>query len=424
MRISTILLAAMAALAIGPAGAIAQDIGGGIGGGIGQWGQSVTDQLASLASFNSYGPACHNPVPAEDTYCPDGSCGSCSHCCKHMDFWGSAEFLLWWAKGTVTPPLVTTSPPGTPQADAGVLPGADVLFGGSYLGDEDQAGGRITLGVWLDRCHNTSAVARFFALGGASDHFEASSDGDPILARPFFNVLLDQNDALLVAFPGLTTGSIDASLTNDFYSFQTYFQMMLDRTCNRRIDAIAGYQFARLEDELQIDSSSVLLQLGGIQADVRDRFATRNEFHGGLIGVRAQMMRGCWSLDTLALLGLGVNRQEVTIAGRTIVDGAATVSGGLLAQDTNIGTYQRDKFAAIPELTLNLRYHFNPCLSAHVGYSIIFFQDVVTSGRQIDTGVNTTQLGGPLIGEARPAFEFDDEYYWLQGINFGVNWDF
>jgi hypothetical protein len=38
--------------------------------------------------------------------------------------------------------------------------------------------------------------------------------------------------------------------------------------------------------------------------------------------------------------------------------------------------------------------------------------------------VNTTQLGGPLLGEARPAFEFDDEYYWLQGINFGVNWDF
>jgi hypothetical protein len=114
----------------------------------------------------------------------------------------------------------------------------------------------------------------------------------------------------------------------------------------------------------------------------------------------------------------------VEIAGRTIIDGAATVSGGLLAQETNIGTHRRDKFAAIPELTMNLRYHFNPCVSVHVGYSVVFFMDVVTSGRHIDTGVNTTQLGGPLLGEARPAFEFDDEYYWLQGINFGVNWDF
>jgi hypothetical protein len=50
---------------------------------------------------------------------------------------------------------------------------------------------------------------------------------------------------------------------------------------------------------------------------------------------------------------------------------------------------------------------------------------VVTSGRQIDTGVNPTQFfGGALVGEARPAFAFRDENYWLQGINFGVNWDF
>ncbi len=423
MRLSTILLAAMAALVIGPAGntsqmAQAQDYG------VAQLGQAFTDQLASLASFSSYAPDCHNPIPAEDTCCFDGGCGSCSHCCKRMDVWGSAEFLLWWAKGTVTPPLVTTSPNGTPQADAGVLPGADVLFGRSYLGDEDQEGGRITLGLWLDQSHNTSVVGRFFGLGGGSDRFERSSDGDPILARPFFNVVLDQNDALLVAFPGLTTGSITASLTNDFYSMQSYFQIMLERDCNRRIDLIGGYQFARLDDWLQIDNSSIFLQQGNIQADTRDRFSTQNEFHGGLIGMRAQMMRGCWSIDTLALLALGANRQQVTISGRTVIDGAATAVGGLLAQETNIGTHQRDVFAAIPELTINLRYHFNPCLSVHAGYSLILFQDVVTSGRHIDTGVNLTQLSGPLVGEARPEFRFDDEYYWLQGINFGVNWDF
>jgi len=413
MRLTTILLAAMAALAIGPVRTDAQELA-----------QAVTGQLASLASYGNYAPNTYNPYPAEDTCCPDGHCGSCSHCCKRMDIWGSAEFLLWWSKGSVTPPLVTTSPNGTPESDAGVLPGADVLFGGSYLGDEDQAGGRITLGLWLDECHNTSVVGRFYGVGGASDRFTASSDGSPILARPFFNVLLDQNDSLKVAFPGLTTGSITASLTNDFFATETYFQIMMERNCNRRVDFVAGYQFARLDDWLQIDSSSILLQQGNLQADIRDRFSTQNQFHGGLIGVRAQMMRGCWSVDTLAKIGLGVGRQQVTIDGRTIIDGAATVSGGLLAQDTNIGTFQRDKFAAIPELTINLKYHFNPCVSMHVGYSLIFWSDVVTSGRQIDTGVNTSQIGGVLVGPARPAFEFRDEYYWLQGINFGVNWDF
>src|SRR5882724_3485002 len=28
--------------------------------------------------------------------------------------WGSAEYLLWWVRGQNLPPLVTTSPPGTP----------------------------------------------------------------------------------------------------------------------------------------------------------------------------------------------------------------------------------------------------------------------------------------------------------------------
>jgi hypothetical protein len=35
--------------------------------------------------------------------------------------WFRAEALLWWSKGSVMPPLVTTSPIGTLPQDAGVL---------------------------------------------------------------------------------------------------------------------------------------------------------------------------------------------------------------------------------------------------------------------------------------------------------------
>jgi hypothetical protein len=385
--------------------------------------QAVSDQIASLASYtNSFAPGCANPIPAENTCCADGGCGQCSHCSRRMDIWGSAEFLLWWTKGSYTPALVTTSPTGTPQANAGVLPGAEVLFGASHLGDEDQAGGRVTLGLWLDPDHNVSLVGRVYGLGGASDRFEDESDGAPILARPFRNALIDQNDALLVAFPGVSAGTIDASLVNNFYAAETYFQIMVESSQNRRVDAIAGYQFARLDDWLDIRSVSDVGALG-TTVDIRDRFSTQNEFHGGLLGLRGQMMRGCWSLDALAKVAIGTTRQRVTIDGRTIIDGS-TFNGGLLAQESNIGTFQRDKFGYIPELTLNLRYHFNPCVSMHVGYSLIYMSDVVTAGRQIDTSVNLSQQGGPIVGANRPLFAFEDEYYWLQGINFGVNWDF
>jgi hypothetical protein len=199
---------------------------------------------------------------------------------------------------------------------------------------------------------------------------------------------------------------------------------MMERNQNRRIDWIAGYQFMRLDDALLIDSTHFLEQLGNIQLDIRDRFATQNEFHGGQIGLRGQMMRGCWSLEALGKVALGVTRQQVAIDGRTQITPGTNLVGGLLAQESNIGLYQRDKFAYIPELTLNLRYHATPNLSFHAGYSLIWWSDVVTSGRQIDTGVNLTQLNGPLIGEARPEFAFDDGSYYLQGINFGLNWDF
>src|SRR5262245_31571922 len=65
--------------------------------------------------------------------------------------WVRGEYLLWWLSAPKLPPLVTTSPPGTPQIDAGVLgsPGTAVLFGDSHVNGDVRSGGRVTLGGWL-----------------------------------------------------------------------------------------------------------------------------------------------------------------------------------------------------------------------------------------------------------------------------------
>lgn len=434
MKLTTILLASVACVAVWPALAPAQEAqtpqteppsAEGVATAEYETTQDVASRIASLASYESWAPSCSNPCPAEDTCCFDGGCGGCSSCCRRLDLWGSAEFLLWWAKGGVTPPLVTTSPDGTVQTDAGVLPDATILFGQSYLGDEVQAGGRVTFGIWLDDAHNVGAGGRFYGLGGANDNFRASGGADDrILARPFYNVLLDIDEALLINYPGLVTGGIEASYSNqNFLGAEAFLTIMMERDRCRRIDLIGGYQFMRLDDRLLIDSTHVIDQFG-VQFDIRDRFATQNEFHGGQIGLKGQMMRGCWSIEALGKIALGVTNQRVSISGRTAVSPGVDLPGGLLAQPTNIGEYSRDRFGYIPEFTLNLKYHMTPSCSFHVGYSIIWWSDVVTAGRQIDTGVNPTQLVGPVIGDARPAFEFEDENYWLQGINFGMSWDY
>jgi len=139
------------------------------------------------------------------------------------------------------------------------------------------------------------------------------------------------------------------------------------------------------------------------------------------------MARGQWSLNTLGVVGIGNMNEQVLINGSTTTTSAgvpSTSAGGLFAQPTNIGTYTQNRFAVLPQLISNLHYHVTPNLSFHIGYNVMWLSNVVTTGDQIDTFINTTQFGGPLVGPARPRFAFNDRDYWLQGINYGMNWDF
>jgi hypothetical protein len=368
---------------------------------------------------------------AEDTCCGDGSCGCCSACTRTYDTWGSVEFLMWWGKGTSLPPLVTTSLPGTARPDAGVLgrTSTSILFGDELAANKMQGGGRVAAGIWLDPDHNVAAGGRFFGLGGDTTRFDSGfSNGNPILGLPFNNTQLGIPDAFLLAYPGLFFGSVQAqATTNNILGAEGFTEIMMRRDCCRRIDLVLGYQFFRLNDWLQIDSRATN-QANGLQVDLRDRFVTRNEFHGGEIGLRARMARGQWSLNVLGQVGIGNLNQQVTIDGRTIATlggSSQTTAGGLLAQPTNIGTFERNRFAFLPQVTTNLHYHVTPNVSVHIGYNLLWLSDVALTGDQIDLNVNPSQfVGGLLVGPADPAFTFQETDYWLQGINWGVNWDF
>src|SRR5688572_5068687 len=185
MKIKTLLIALIAtACAAATPQARSQDLGARMV----SW---FTGDGAVLDNASAYsGPKYY----AEDTCCPDGTCGQCNACCRRYDTWGSVEFLMWWARGTSLPPLVTTSLPGTPQVQAGVVgqPNTSILFGDELATDKLQGGGRVTAGIWLDPEHNVAAGGRFFGLGGDTTRFALNSaTGDPIIGLPFFNDLLN-----------------------------------------------------------------------------------------------------------------------------------------------------------------------------------------------------------------------------------------
>jgi hypothetical protein len=348
--------------------------------------------------------------------------------------WADVEFLLWWGKGSHVPPLVTSSSdPLVTRPDAGVLgvPSTTVLFGNQLLGDQMQAGGRATLGLWLDPQQNTGIATRYTQLEGDNETFRGTSDGSTVLARPFFNQLLGQQDALLIGFTDpntgpVATGSVFAQYKTEFLASETYGRFMLERDRKKRIDFIAGYHFFRFDNFLTVNSLSTSQEfpLTGTMFNLSDRFDTENEFHGGMIGLMGSYANGRWAVNWTTKVSYGGARQAAEISGQTTitptVGAPVTSAGGLLAQPSNSGVFERSQGVWVPELSLNLMYHASPNWSLGVGYNYMWISSVLQSGEQIDTHVDLSQTLVP----PRPAFQFRDTDYWFQGVNFTAMYNY
>jgi hypothetical protein len=347
----------------------------------------------------------------------------------------SGEYLLWWIKGPAAPPLVTANPAGTPRDQAGVLPGAAVLWGGSGLDSRERSGGRFQGGVWLNDSRTLGLEGSFFFLGQEGTTFRTGvSTGDPVLGRPVFNVVTGKEDAELVAFPGVLNGGVTVSSSTRLLGAEGNLLGNLVCGGTYRVDFLGGYRYLRLEESLGVteDLSVPAGGFAGSRIVVQDQFGTQNNFHGGQLGVRASFWRGRLRAELLGKVALGVTEATVNINGQTtfIAGGAATTQpGGLLALPTNIGRYHHDAFAVAPEATLRLGYRVTERVQAFVGYTFLYVSDVARPGDQIDRGVNRSQVPDvtgprPLVGPARPLPILQETDFWTQGINVGLEFRF
>ncbi len=400
--------------------------------------QGSPPYAAVPAGFLNAGPGCGDVgcTSCAESGCEDGwlSAGrlgrahhpncSCPLCCRRHT-WASFDALMWWGKGRPTPPLVTSGGNGT-------LTTADIMFGGGSVGDGLAAGARADFGFWLDDCETLGLGAKVWGLHGDSQgYYAASPTGDTVLARPFYNVVLDQEDAFLVSSPGLSVGSIDADTSSSVWSAEAYLRSGVLAGRGYNLDLIGGYHFLRFDDDLSLFSSSMSIDPGGAVPvgtiiDVLDAFGTKNEFHGGSIGMTGEIRRGCWTFSSLVKVSVGNMHQSAAVNGYQFIaapgDTPALWPGGILAQPTNMGGYARDVTAWIPEFGFTTSYDVRKWLRLTVGYNFLWISNVALAGSQIDRSVNTTQFhGNPLIGPARPAFTgFQEGEYWLHGLTLGA----
>ncbi len=356
--------------------------------------------------------------------------------------WVDSDYLMWWTAGAGTPPLVTTSPQGTAPAVAGVLgqPTTEVLFGGERLPGGLRSGGRLRVGAWLDDSQQSGIEGEYFALGENTDAFLGRSvNGDPILARPFYNVNTDLQDAEFIGLPNVVDGTVTAEASSRLCSAGLRMRFNLDEDSSlgslliggngARIDLVAGYRFLELNEGLLLrETLTSTNPLAPGAFDIFDRFDTRNSFHGGEIGFLLSRGLNRWSMDVLCKAALGNNHEVVAIDGGTaILTGTSytVYPGGLLAQRTNMGSYSNDQFVVVPEVGVTLGYRLTRRLKATMGYSFLYCSHVLRPGDQIDTGVNPNLLppeAVPFSGPLRPALALESSDYWAQGLSFGLEY--
>jgi hypothetical protein len=398
----------------------------------------------------------HQPIgcgnPSCSTCAPCGPCTDrCCPCGPAGRTWFRVDYLGWETKVAHTPPLVTTSPAGTPAQDAGVLgvAGTEILSGGSDAHSLARSGVRFVLGGWLDPCQRNGVEVDYFFLDDERETASFTSFGDPILARPFFNTKLDLQDSELVAFPGIVSGTVAVDYETKLQSIAPRWRHNL--RCDNfygvpcggcddfgrvgcgpsggtRVDWTVGYRYMKLEEGLRI-TEDLVSQADSTFAtfNLADVFETSNEFNGLELGLNWDTYRGRWSMEVATRFAAGNNQRKVAINGRTtsVIQGAVFDDpGALLALPSNIGTYKDDEFVVIPELTVSLGYQIAPRVRFLVGYTIIYWNNVVRPGDQIDLNVNTDQLPPALDtdGLLAPAFAMNDTTFWAHGINLGMDW--
>jgi hypothetical protein len=339
------------------------------------------------------------------------------------------EALAWWFKSSPTPtPIITDGVFGKP--------GTHVLLGGGDMDTNPNAGLRLTAGHALNA--RWALEGNFLYFGSRSTRNGVSSSGEAgstDLLLPYYDVTLNREATTEISLAPVYAGSATVELKNSLMGAEGNASYGLDAARPWSVDVVGGFRWLQLKETYTITTSSPFIPPGpaGDVWQTTDRFAARNDFYGGQLGVRARYDGDRWFTKGLLMVGLGAMVQSVDVDGSLLTNdfnhfgNAQTFQGGYFALPSNIGGHSRTVFAVVPELRLDVGYRITPAASIHVGYSVLFANDVARPGNQVDRNINPTQSASwtedpnaTLTGPARPAFSFRSSSFWAQGVSLGL----
>ncbi|MFO0852587.1 MAG: BBP7 family outer membrane beta-barrel protein [Gemmataceae bacterium] len=364
--------------------------------------------------------------------------------------WVNTEYLLWFTRAMPNNfPAITSGPPvgfGVP----GTV-GTTTAWNREDYGFGLASGFRVTGGFFKDPDRRRGWYASGFLVEQKSSLFQGVSDqtGQPLFARPYINAGTGGIETLIATFPTVASGVIVGQASTRAWGAEGGPVVNLYRTCPDdarclfSVDLLSGFRYLEIDEQFRVQQFTNVLNgvpttfdgkqyVGPVTIEVNDEFKVANQFYGGQLGLATDFRWGRLSLAATGKVAIGVMHQRLEVNGvsRLIYTDAngfpavSTATGGLYANPANVGRFNNDEFAVIPEANVQLGYSWASWLSTFVGYNFLYSNRVARASEQYSPVVNPATipaspsygLGGPVV-TPNPIFTQND--YWLQGVSFG-----
>jgi Putative beta barrel porin-7 (BBP7) len=308
----------------------------------------------------------------------------------------------WWVEPALELAWVPTR---APRADVRlrvpVTPFGDTIAGpvlptAGRTPDQFQPGFALNFGRWFDD-DNTRGIDFGFSTIGPSDQTFAGFA--PAMLVLFPNGTNGSAPQLVVFPPGTPiVGIFPATLSSWFITADVNYRQNLYCGPNVRLDALVGYRFAFLQDELFIGETPD----GPRDDHRRNRVAVSNPFHGGQLGLAGEYRGECWYVGGSAKVALGVVTPDVSASGLFLGAEGATGAGGF-ARLAALTDQSKSFFAVMPGFDVKLGRQLGEHARLFVGYSFQYLSRVSRLGDVLDPAA--TRL--PLTT------------FWVQSVNLG-----
>ncbi|HUR53005.1 MAG TPA: BBP7 family outer membrane beta-barrel protein, partial [Gemmataceae bacterium] len=306
-------------------------------------------------------------------------------------WWLNPSLELGWASKDTPLPTMQLRVPGLRHGPVVPLEGVTA--------DSFRVGVEMAGGWWCGEGQQNGIDAGFYLLG--------TSDRTVTGVAPGVLVLFPDGASRspqLVAFPEPVAstfyGTFPATYSTWYVGAEMNYRRGLVRESHLRLDAVAGYRFGYVADEVFLGE----VPTEGHDDYRRNRFAVSNQFHGGQVGIVGECRADAWSVTGSAKVALGAVSSSISESGLFTAPDVSSGGGFTSLASRCVGS----RFAVLPSLSATVGRKMGEHGRLFVGYSFQYLNTVVRLGDVLNPATNAEQL------------RVTD--FWVQAVKLGWEW--